>query len=90
MKKIMAAFGAALLMALSLAGCGSSKQDVSHRESVASEVKSSVGSMADEIGEGVTDAVSKAVSEFDRMAENGEVSDGDGIIGNEPTEEGVD
>ena len=90
MKKMITMMMVAVLAISMLAGCGGSKQDVSHRESVASEVKSSVGSMADEIGEGVPDAVSKAVSEFDRMAENGEVSDGDGIIGNEPTEEGVD
>ncbi len=84
MKKIICTL-AALLTAASFCGCTGSKEDVSKRESqsVVSGVKSDAGEMMEDIGEAVTDAVSAVTSEADRMFENGEISDGDGVIGNE-------
>lgn len=83
MKKTVIAICAALLLGLSCAGCGGSPQDVSNRESVASGVKSSVGEAMSNVGEGVTDAVSAIVDRSEKMIEDGQISDGDGIIGNE-------
>ena len=89
MKKIICTL-AALLTAAAFCGCTGSKEDVSKRESMASGaqsvvsgVKSDAGEMMEDIGEAVTDAVSAVTSEADRMFENGEISDGDGVIGNE-------
>ena len=53
---------------------------------MASEAKSRVGEAAEDFGEAVTDAVSMITSEADRMYDNGQISDGDGVIGNEPTD----
>ena len=89
MKKMIVTL-AALLTAAAFGGCTGSKEDVSKRESMASNaqsvvsgVKSDAGEVMDDIGEAVTGAVSAVTSEADRMLENGEVSDGDGVIGNE-------
>ena len=89
MKKMMITL-AALLAAASFGGCTGSKEDVSKRESMASNaqsvvsgVKSDAGEIMDDIGEAVSGAVSAVTSEADRMFENGEISDGDGVIGNE-------
>ena len=86
MKKIICIAAAALLLGISCAACGNSEKDVSARESMASEAKSRVGEAAEDFGEAVTDAVSVITSEADRMYDNGQISDGDGVIGNEPTD----
>ena len=83
MKRIICAMLLPMFAAISFAGCGGSKEAASKRESVVSEVATKAESVVDDIGEGVTRAVSAVIDEADRMAENGQVSDGDGIIGNE-------
>lgn len=87
MKKILCLCLSALLAAFCVAGCSEAKSSMaSDVGSAVSGAASHVGEAAEDIGEGVTGAVSAVVSEADRMAENGEVSDGDGVIGNEPTD----
>ena len=83
MKRLFCVLFAAALISTVTAGCGGSKSDVSKRESIASNVASKAESVADNIGEGVTKAVSAVVDEAERMYDNGQVSDGDGVIGNE-------
>lgn len=82
MKKVFAILCAALMTA-SFAGCGGDSKSAEKRESVVSGAVSKVNNVADDVGDGVTAAVSAAGSEIDRMLDNGQVSDGDGIIGNE-------
>lgn len=77
----------AALVAASFSGCGSDSKSAEKRESVISGAVSKVNGAADDVGEGVTAAVSAAGSELDRMLDNGQVSDGDGIIGNESSDE---
>ncbi len=86
MKKIFCVLFAAALISSVTAGCGGSKSDVSKRESIASNVASNAESIADNIGEGVTKAVSAVVDEAEKMYDNGQVSDDDGVIGNEQDE----
>lgn len=87
MKKIICTVFAAALLLSALAGCGQKAENAaSTAGSVASGVASNMGEAAEDVGEGVTAAVSAAMSEADRMYENGQISDGDGIIGNEDEE----
>lgn len=86
MKKLFCVLCAAALISSVTAGCGGSESDVSKRESIASDVASNAESVADNIGEGVTKAVSAVVDEAEKMYDNGQVSDGDGVIGNEQTD----
>ncbi len=86
MKKLFCVLFAAALISSVTAGCGGSESDVSKRESIASDVASNAESIADNIGEGVTKAVSAVVDEAEKMYDNGQVSDGDGVIGNEQTD----
>ncbi len=84
MKKIICIVFAALTMIASLSGCGGdSSEAVSNRESMASDVKSKVDNVGDDVREGVTDAVDAVTDNVDRMISDGQVSDGDGVIGNE-------
>lgn len=84
MKKTTGIFLAALLMAASLAGCGEKKDEmVSNMDSAASAAGSVVREGAEDVSEAVTNAVSAVAENVDSMVENGEVSDGDGVIGNE-------
>ena len=86
MKKLFVIGFAAVLIS-GLAGCGEkAEKAASTAGSMASGVASNVGEAAEDVGEGVTAAVSAAMSEADRMFENGQISDGDGIIGNEGEE----
>ena len=74
-------------MLSSLAGCGkTAEKATSKAESVVSEADSKASSMADNIRENITDAVSAIVSNADDMIDNGQISDSDGIIGNEDSE----
>lgn len=87
MKRILGICFAAALMLSGLAGCGDKAENAASKaNSAVSEVASNVGEVAEDVGEGVTAAASAAMSEVDRMIENGQVSDGDGIIGNEGEE----
>lgn len=86
MKRIIAiCMMAAALSAF--AGCGkTAEKATSKAESAVSKFDSKMDSVAEEIGEGVTDAVSDILSRADDMIDNGQISDGDGIIGNEERE----
>lgn len=87
MKKLLCFGFFAAMMLGSLAGCGQKAENAaSTAGSVVSGVASNMGEAAEDVGEGVTAAVSAAMSEADRMMENGQISDGDGIIGNEGEE----
>lgn len=83
MKRMICALLLPVFAAFAFSGCGGSEASASKRESIVSEAASKAESVVDDIGEGVTRAVSAVIDEADRMAENGQVSDGDGIIGNE-------
>ena len=84
MKKLIAVLFVAVMMFVTLAACNNSNERKAAKvESAASDVKSDVAGAADNIGEGVTAAVSAVTSQADQMIENGQISDGDGIIGNE-------
>ena len=84
MKKIICIMFAALMMTASLSGCGGdSSEAVSNRESMASDVKSKAEEIGDDVREGVTDAAQAVTDSLDRMFSDGQVSDGDGVIGNE-------
>lgn len=83
MKKIIAICMMAATLSV-FAGCGkTAEKAASKTESAVSRFDSKVDSVAEDIGEGVTDAVSDILSRADDMIDNGQVSDGDGIIGNE-------
>ena len=56
---------------------------MSKMDSVASAAGSNVREGAEDVGEAVTNAVSAVAENVDSMVDNGEVSDGDGVIGNE-------
>ena len=84
MKKIICIMFAALMMTSSLAGCGGdSSEAVYNRESMASDVKSKAEGIGDDVREGVTDAAQAVTDSIDRMFSDGQISDGDGVIGNE-------
>ncbi len=87
MKKAIGICLAAAMMTAALAGCGGKQNDTASKMgSAVSGAMSNVGEAAEDIGEGVTAAASAVVSEADRMYDNGQISDGDGIIGNENEE----
>ncbi len=84
MKRIISVCFAASMLLGSLAGCAKKADDAKSKvDSGVSAVVSGGRETVSDIGEGITKAVSGVVSEADRMYDNGQVSDGDGIIGNE-------
>ncbi len=86
MKKIITICMAALMLS-ACAGCKkTADKAASKTDSAVSSVKSGAKSTVDDIREGATDAASAVVSHADDMFENGQISDGDGIIGNEDEE----
>lgn len=83
MKKIFCPIFAALLMLTAFSGCGeTTEKTVSAGEQMITDAVSDAGEIAQGIKDDVTDAVSD-IGNGDSMMDNGEVSDGDGIIGNE-------
>lgn len=83
MKKIFCPIFAALLMLTAFSGCGeTAEKTVSAGEQMITDAVSDAGEIAQGIKDDVTDAVSD-IDNGDSMMDNGEVSDGDGIIGNE-------
>lgn len=82
MKKLLLLISAAAIMLFAFGGCGMGE--------AASDAASGVGDAASDVASGAGDAVSDAVSEGESAADSmsdGRVTDGDGIIGNEDTNE---
>ena len=88
MKKIFA-FGCVSIMLLAaLTGCGAANNAASTASQVASDAMSGAGQIVSDAGKGVSKTVEDASKNVSSMAENGKVSDSDGVIGNtESTQE---
>ena len=78
LKKSVCIIFAALMMTAALAGC---KDDSS--SSVTSDMKSNAEELVSDIREGATEAQTDITEAMDRMYSDGQVSDGDGMLGNE-------
>ena len=91
MKRVISVCFAAAMLIASFSGCDKTAEKAkSKTESAASAIASNTRSDMDNIGEGITEAVSAVVSEADRMYDNGVISDGDGVIGNEDEDSQTD
>ena len=84
MKKVLCIIAAALTVC-AFSGCDSSSS--SKAASEASAFSSRAESAGDNIAEGMSDAASFITSRTESMIENGQISDGDGFIGNEEESE---
>ena len=94
MRKIICMVFASLMMLTAFSGCGeTAEKTVSAGEQMITDAVSDAGEIAQGIKDDVTDAVSDINDNMDQMQDNGKVSDGDGIIGNEDNdnrEDGTD
>ncbi len=85
MKRITALALIGMMAAAMLTGCG--ENAASTTSQVASDAVSGAGRVVDDIGDGVSQAVSDSNSAITSTVDNGEVSDRDGVIGdNDDTE----
>ena len=78
-KRIICAAFAALTLTAALAGCGNEGSS----SSVTSDMKSNAKELVSDIREEITQAQTDITEAVERMYSDGQVSDGDGIIGNE-------
>lgn len=83
MKRIIAVIFASMLMITAFAGCNAGKNATSTVSDAASDVASGAEKVVNDAGDGLKKAGSAVDENADKMKNNGEVSDGDGVIGNE-------
>lgn len=79
MKKLIAITFAIVMAAAAFTGCNGGEK----AGSAVSQAASGAGSMVDKAGEGAKKAGSAIDDNAESMISNGQVSDGDGVIGNE-------
>ena len=83
MKKILTIACATVMAAAALTGCNAAKNAGSTASDVASDVAGGTGSAVSSAGEGVSKIADDAGSMMEDKSDNGRVSDGDGMIGDE-------
>lgn len=81
MKKIIALALSSMMIAAAFSGCG--ENAASTVSQTASDAVSGAGRVVDDVGDGISQAASDAESDMEETKSNGDVNDGNGIIGDE-------
>ena len=81
MKKILMLGCASIMLLTAFTGCGAANNAASTASQIASDAASGAGQVVKDAGDGVSKTVEGASRNVSSMADNGAVSDNDGVIG---------